>query len=212
MLPASKNRQNFWNFNSKTLAVLRLSNVHNSHVSRRKWISSTWYSSWAWEFWPCRDWSFQKYVQSSLDCPAEFNCAESTIMSFFSNTNTSTTAVEKDIEVVDPPTESISSLSFSSQADYLAVGSWDNSVRASYPRVNKQIFDLCIFRFVSMKLVQMDRHKGKQCTNTKDPCWTFAGTRYKTIAIHSLVWLTVMYRKVIKSSQGVLTMQVACSM
>ncbi|KAJ7178690.1 WD40-repeat-containing domain protein [Mycena crocata] len=29
----------------------------------------------------------------------------------------------------DPPTDSISSLSFSGQADYLAVGSWDNSVR-----------------------------------------------------------------------------------
>jgi len=57
-----------------------------------------------------------------------------TTMSFFSGgttaaaTNTSATA-EKDIEVSDPPTDSISSLSFSSQADYLAVGSWDNSVR-----------------------------------------------------------------------------------
>jgi mRNA export factor len=58
-------------------------------------------------------------------------------MSFFSTPtsttvgstgNTSATA-EKDIEVAEPPTDSISSLSFSSQADYLAVGSWDNSVR-----------------------------------------------------------------------------------
>lgn len=57
-------------------------------------------------------------------------------MAFFSNAgnpalggaaNTSS-AAEKDIEVVDPPADSISSLSFSSQADYLAVGSWDNSV------------------------------------------------------------------------------------
>lgn len=62
-------------------------------------------------------------------------------MSFFGNTasstvgaagNTSATA-EKDIEVVDPPSDSISSLSFSTQADYLAVGSWDNSVRVSLP-------------------------------------------------------------------------------
>ncbi|KAJ6549185.1 WD40-repeat-containing domain protein [Mycena sp. CBHHK59/15] len=44
------------------------------------------------------------------------------------NANTTTTA-DKDIEMGDPPTDSISSLSFSGQADYLAVGSWDNSVR-----------------------------------------------------------------------------------
>ncbi|KAJ4480037.1 WD40-repeat-containing domain protein [Lentinula aciculospora] len=52
-------------------------------------------------------------------------------MSFFgasTATNTSATA-EKDIEMSDPPTDSISSMSFSSQADYIAVGSWDNSVR-----------------------------------------------------------------------------------
>jgi len=47
------------------------------------------------------------------------------------NANTSTTP-EKDVEMADPPTDSISSLSFSSQADYLAVGSWDNSVRTFY--------------------------------------------------------------------------------
>ncbi|KAJ7716808.1 WD40-repeat-containing domain protein [Mycena maculata] len=52
-------------------------------------------------------------------------------MAFF-NSSTSTNlnaAAEKDIEMGDPPTDSISSLSFSPQADYLAVGSWDNSVR-----------------------------------------------------------------------------------
>ncbi|TFK75073.1 WD40 repeat-like protein [Pluteus cervinus] len=56
-------------------------------------------------------------------------------MSFFSSTtptvvapSTSATS-EKDMEVSEPPTDSISSLAFSPQADYLAVGSWDNSVR-----------------------------------------------------------------------------------
>ena len=53
-------------------------------------------------------------------------------MSFFgstaSSTATSTTVADKDIEVADPPTDSISCLSFSSQADYLAVGSWSNEV------------------------------------------------------------------------------------
>jgi mRNA export factor len=52
-------------------------------------------------------------------------------MSFF-GTNTTSTApaapAEKDIEVPEPPTDSISSLAFSPAADYLAVGSWDNNV------------------------------------------------------------------------------------
>ncbi|KAL0567659.1 RNA export factor gle2 [Marasmius crinis-equi] len=52
-------------------------------------------------------------------------------MSFFGSTSTTpaTNNAEKDIEMSDPPTDSISSMSFSPQADYLAVGSWDNSVR-----------------------------------------------------------------------------------
>ncbi|KAH9902857.1 Poly(A)+ RNA export protein [Cubamyces lactineus] len=54
-------------------------------------------------------------------------------MSFFSastsNTLVNNAAGDKDIEVADPPTDSISSLAFSPTADYLAVGSWDNNVR-----------------------------------------------------------------------------------
>ncbi|KAH9911888.1 Poly(A)+ RNA export protein [Amylocystis lapponica] len=55
-------------------------------------------------------------------------------MSFFgaastSNAVGSTPPAEKDIEVADPPGDSISSVAFSPQADYLAVGSWDNNVR-----------------------------------------------------------------------------------
>lgn len=52
-------------------------------------------------------------------------------MSFFGTAATSTTpaaTADKDIEVPEPPSDSISSLSFSSAADYLAVGSWDNNV------------------------------------------------------------------------------------
>ncbi|KAF8522895.1 Poly(A)+ RNA export protein [Hysterangium stoloniferum] len=56
-------------------------------------------------------------------------------MSFFSaasssiaNTSTQTAAV-KDVEVSDPPPDSISSLSWSPQADFLAAGSWDGNVR-----------------------------------------------------------------------------------
>ncbi|QRV95179.1 poly(A)+ RNA export protein [Ceratobasidium sp. AG-Ba] len=49
-------------------------------------------------------------------------------MSFFGNA-TSTTAEPQDVELVNPPTDSISCLSFSPAADFLAVGSWNNEVR-----------------------------------------------------------------------------------
>jgi mRNA export factor len=67
-------------------------------------------------------------------------------MSFFGGVtaSSSTTVVpasaEKDTEVADPPNDSISSMSFASVADYLAVGSWDNNVShwllisVSFPR------------------------------------------------------------------------------
>ncbi|KAI0749494.1 Poly(A)+ RNA export protein [Daedaleopsis nitida] len=54
-------------------------------------------------------------------------------MSFFgpstSGMGAATAAPDKDVEVADPPTDSISSIAFSPSADYLAVGSWDNNVR-----------------------------------------------------------------------------------
>jgi len=53
-------------------------------------------------------------------------------MAFFGAGSTTTnvsSAPEKDLEVVDPPPDSISSLSFCPVADFLAVGSWDNNVR-----------------------------------------------------------------------------------
>jgi mRNA export factor len=54
-------------------------------------------------------------------------------MAFFGSAATSNNASTepKDAELVDPPSDSISSLAFSSapQSDYLAVGSWDNQVR-----------------------------------------------------------------------------------
>lgn len=56
-------------------------------------------------------------------------------MSFFNSststgagTSTTTATPDKDLEVAEPPTDSISSLAFSPQAEYLAVGSWDNNV------------------------------------------------------------------------------------
>jgi len=52
-------------------------------------------------------------------------------MSFFGASPTAanvSSAPEKDVEVADPPPDSISSLSFCPVADFLAVGSWDNNV------------------------------------------------------------------------------------
>ena len=47
--------------------------------------------------------------------------------------NTAASNADKDIEVSEPPTDSISCLSFSNAAagDYLAVGAWDNNVPLS---------------------------------------------------------------------------------
>ncbi|TFK28177.1 polyA+ RNA export [Coprinopsis marcescibilis] len=55
-------------------------------------------------------------------------------MAFFSGgapqiATSATNSAEKDVEISDPPSDSISSIAFSPQADYLGVASWDNSVR-----------------------------------------------------------------------------------
>jgi len=64
-------------------------------------------------------------------------------MSSFFGASTSTAApqADKDIEVADPPPDSISSVAFSPQADYLAVGSWDNNVISHQKH---SIFALCM--------------------------------------------------------------------
>jgi mRNA export factor len=52
-------------------------------------------------------------------------------MAFFGASSTTanvSSSPEKDVEVADPPPDSISSLSFCPVADFLAVGSWDNNV------------------------------------------------------------------------------------
>jgi len=62
-------------------------------------------------------------------------------MSFFGAAQTSnnvSSSTEKDVEVADPPPDSISTLAFSPLADYLAVGSWDNNVRVYEVGANGQ--------------------------------------------------------------------------
>ncbi|KAF8621924.1 hypothetical protein AX15_007418 [Amanita polypyramis BW_CC] len=53
---------------------------------------------------------------------------------------------DQDVEVSQPPTDSISSLAFSSQADFLAVGSWDNSVRVYEVAANGQTQGRAIYQ------------------------------------------------------------------
>lgn len=55
-------------------------------------------------------------------------------MSFFGSSTTAAIGAAatipdvKDVEVSDPPSDSISSLSFSGAGEFLAVGSWNNEV------------------------------------------------------------------------------------
>jgi len=86
-------------------------------------------------------------------------------MSFFAapaTTTSTSTAAEKDVEVVDPPTDGISTLSFSSQADYLAVGSWDNSVRIYEVGANGQTQGKAMYQ-----------HQGP----VLDVCWNKEGNK-----------------------------------
>lgn len=55
---------------------------------------------------------------------------------------TTASNTDKDIEVSDPPTDSISCLSFSNATagDYLAVGAWDNNVSLSGHEWSQIIF------------------------------------------------------------------------
>ena len=60
---------------------------------------------------------------------------------------------DKDVEVSDPPSDSISSLSFSSAGEFMAVGSLNNEVRLNvqYYIVAQFTNYLSFFRSVSMK-------------------------------------------------------------
>lgn len=116
------------------------------------------------------------------------------IMSFFSNTNptavasTNSTSGDKDIEVSDPPTDSISSLSFSSQADYLAVGSWDNSVRTLLFLRKIGYHNLLFDRSEFMRSAQGVKHKARRCTNIKALSCRPVGTRWAQRPFFPVVW------------------------
>lgn len=50
-------------------------------------------------------------------------------MAFASAANPTQGDLKGDVEVANPPTDSVSALRFSPTADYLSVSSWDNNVR-----------------------------------------------------------------------------------
>jgi len=50
-------------------------------------------------------------------------------MAFFGNTAAAAAVNQPDVELADPPADSVSAMSFCPTADYLAVASWDNNVR-----------------------------------------------------------------------------------
>jgi WD40 repeat protein len=95
-------------------------------------------------------------------------------MAFFNMGSTSSTvggtaAAEKDIEVTDPPSDSISSLAFSSQADYLAVGSWDNNVCALSLNDSDRNSSVSSRRFVFTKSGIMDRPRERHFLHIRVP-------------------------------------------
>lgn len=60
-----------------------------------------------------------------------FGASNATTSNVFGSASSSTTTTQeaKDIEVENPPTDGISSIAWSPQADFLAAGSWSNEVR-----------------------------------------------------------------------------------
>ncbi len=78
---------------------------------------------------------------------------------------------DKDIEVSQPPSDSISALSFSPQAEFLAVSSWDNSVSFKVPTRGMQADTLgrdC--RCGSMASRRTGRQLARHLTTTKHQC------------------------------------------
>lgn len=76
-------------------------------------------------------------------------------------------------------------------------------------------FFFALFRYVSTKLVRMDRHKEKQCINIKDRFWMYVGIKCDTVLLgfysQPLIFTdNESYRKVTRFFREVLTMQGEC--
>lgn len=104
-------------------------------------------------------------------------------MAFFGGGTTATAATTevKDVELVDPPNDSISCLDFSPTADYLAVGSWNNEASKtlfvaadSHTSPDNVMLhtDLFVYphkltRFGYMRLGRKVRAKARRCTRMR---------------------------------------------
>lgn len=111
---------------------------------------------------------------------------------FGTPTSRFSTSADKDIEVPQPPGDSVSSLAFSNQADYLAVGSWDNTVCTPKSSCSETAVQSSV-RFEFTKSVPMVKHRGKLCINMTDRSWEFVGIRY--VVTSHLELILTMSRK-----------------
>lgn len=84
----------------------------------------------------------------------------------------------QDVDVLDLPTDSISSIQFSPVADFLAVGSWDNSVIAYELLLIRRDAKFYEHRYACTRSAQMVSHKEKWCCSTQNLFWACVGIRY----------------------------------
>lgn len=92
-------------------------------------------------------------------------------MTFYGRAPATTAApANKNVELADPPPDSISSIAFSPVANYLAVGSWDNNVSSSRESRRVLHFIRRSARFACTKLTRTDGRKGRRCMRTRALC------------------------------------------
>ena len=98
-------------------------------------------------------------------------------MSFFQNSTSN--QGDKDIEISDPPSDSISCMSFSGTADFLAAGSWDNNVCIRHRSDFRAMSVLLKFyRSGYTRSTTKANPKAKLCIHTKDPYSQCVGIKY----------------------------------
>ena len=128
-------------------------------------------------------------------------------MSFFQNSTSN--QADKDIEIPDPPTDSISCMSFSGTADFLAAGSWDNNVCTELHLWFIHDVGLnVLYRYEFMKSTTKANPKAKLCTHIKALCFQYAGIRYVQLLELQVLCPNLLYRRETRSFQEELIMRV----
>jgi WD40 repeat protein len=86
--------------------------------------------------------------------------------------NSQAAAPDKDIEVAQPPSDSISALSFSPQAEFLAVSSWDNNVGELVEVAqDAPLTGIRLAYSASMEWKQTGARQARHLTAMKGQCW-----------------------------------------